>query len=323
LQVSSSFTLAEALYSLGDFRRCAALLRRNVQLLKGDAQRQRFGMTGFPAAMSRGILARSLAELGKFDEAAGVSDEAIHMAEDANQPFTMALQYSNDGFLYLTRGELPRAIRSLIRAVDVSRTWNFSLHLTNATARLGYVHVLSGYVSDGLALLEDAAQMAGALGGLYERASIVAWLSEAYLRSGQPEEALDSARRAFELADRSKQQGKRAHTLRALGDAHAAGTSAEVIQAELYYGRALELASELGMRPLEAHCYLGLGRLERRFGRLDEARSHLAEALRLYTTLGMAFWVLPVEEELREATVQWPRMDSAAPPLRVEISGTR
>ena len=35
----------------------------------------------------------------------------------------------------------------------------------------------------------------------------------------------------------------------------------EVEPAEAHYRQALALAEELGMRPLQAHCHLGLGRL--------------------------------------------------------------
>ena len=35
----------------------------------------------------------------------------------------------------------------------------------------------------------------------------------------------------------------------------------EADQAEAYYLQALSLAEELGMRPLQAHCHLGLGTL--------------------------------------------------------------
>src|SRR5438105_2060968 len=68
----------------------------------------------------------------------------------------------------------------------------------------------------GLGLLEQAAEQAQALGALYERASIVAWLGDAYLRSGRIQEAIEFAGRAFELADHSqkKASGRIAHARR-------------------------------------------------------------------------------------------------------------
>ena len=43
--------------------------------------------------------------------------------------------------------------------------------------------------------------------------------------------------------------------------------------AEGYYREALALASQLGMRPLVAHCHLGLGTLASRTGDLGEGAS--------------------------------------------------
>jgi hypothetical protein len=41
------------------------------------------------------------------------------------------------------------------------------------------------------------------------------------------------------------------------------------------YDEALTIANELGMRPLIAHCHLGVGKLYRRTGEGAQAREHL------------------------------------------------
>ena len=41
-----------------------------------------------------------------------------------------------------------------------------------------------------------------------------------------------------------------------------------------HYGAAIALASELGMRPLVAHCHLGLGKLYRQTGKREQAHEH-------------------------------------------------
>jgi hypothetical protein len=55
------------------------------------------------------------------------------------------------------------------------------------------------------------------------------------------------------------------------------------------------------MRPLQAHCHLGLGKLYRRTGRLDEARAELATAVAMLRDMGMAFWLPEAEREMAEA----------------------
>jgi hypothetical protein len=63
---------------------------------------------------------------------------------------------------------------------------------------------------------------------------------------------------------------------------------------------ALVLAAELGMRPLVAHCHLGLAKLQRRIGSGEQAREHLATATRMYREMDMRFWLEQARAESRE-----------------------
>jgi len=54
------------------------------------------------------------------------------------------------------------------------------------------------------------------------------------------------------------------------------------------------------MRPLVAHCHLGLGKLHRRMGKREEAREHLTTATAMYREMDMRFWLEKAEAELLE-----------------------
>jgi hypothetical protein len=56
------------------------------------------------------------------------------------------------------------------------------------------------------------------------------------------------------------------------------------------------------MRPLQAHCHLGLGKLHRRIGRSDDARAELATAVAMLRDMGMAYWLPEAERELAGAS---------------------
>jgi hypothetical protein len=45
------------------------------------------------------------------------------------------------------------------------------------------------------------------------------------------------------------------------------------------------------MRPLIAHCHLGLGKLYRRTGKRDQAQEHLTLATAMYREMDMRFWL--------------------------------
>lgn len=56
------------------------------------------------------------------------------------------------------------------------------------------------------------------------------------------------------------------------------------------------------MRPLQAHCDLGLGKLYRRVGRQDEARAELGTAVTMLRDMGTLHWLPEAEAELRQSS---------------------
>jgi hypothetical protein len=68
--------------------------------------------------------------------------------------------------------------------------------------------------------------------------------------------------------------------------------------AQRHHRQALALAGELGMRPLVAHCHLGLGKLYRRTGNREQAHEHLTTATTMYREMDMRFWLDQAEAEL-------------------------
>jgi hypothetical protein len=54
------------------------------------------------------------------------------------------------------------------------------------------------------------------------------------------------------------------------------------------------------MRPLVAHCHLGLGKLYRRTGQREPAHEHLSAATTMYREMDMTYWLEQTGPELRE-----------------------
>ena len=109
--------------------------------------------------------------------------------------------------------------------------------------------------------------------------------------AGRPEDARQRAEQALTLSRDYKQRSYEAYVLRLLGEVAGHRVPPEIDQAEAFYHQALALADELGMRPLLAHCYYGLGILYNRIGRPEPARIELAAAIELYRAMEMTFWL--------------------------------
>ena len=115
------------------------------------------------------------------------------------------------------------------------------------------------------------------------------YLSEVYILADRLEEAGEFARRALTLTRERGQRGFEAWALRLSGEVVA--RRGPPAHADGHYRDALALAEELEMRPLVAHCHLGLGKLYRRAGDGQQAQEHLAIAATMYREMGMIYWL--------------------------------
>jgi tetratricopeptide (TPR) repeat protein len=127
------------------------------------------------------------------------------------------------------------------------------------------------------------------------------WLAEAYLLAGRADDAARTAWHALSSARECQERGTEAWARRLLGEIAAHTNPSETEQAESHYRQALALADQLGMRPLVAHCHLGLGTLYQKIGRDQQAQAELATAAEMYRAMEMPFWLAKVEAALAEA----------------------
>ena len=116
--------------------------------------------------------------------------------------------------------------------------------------------------------------------------------------AGRYEEASAYGKRALSLTRERRERGFEAYTLLALGDLETYSPHPET--PESYYRQATALAGELGMRPLIAHCHLGLGKLYRRMGKREQAREHLTTSTTMYREMGMAYWLEQAAQAMKE-----------------------
>ena len=121
---------------------------------------------------------------------------------------------------------------------------------------------------------------------------------EAYLAAGRLDEATQMALRARDLARQRRERGRLAEAQRLLGDIALHRDPPEIESAEAHYRQARVAAEELGMRPLLAHCHLGVGRLLHRTCDRAKAAEHLTIAATMYREMDMGVWLEKAEVEL-------------------------
>ena len=118
--------------------------------------------------------------------------------------------------------------------------------------------------------------------------------------AGRLEEAQALAEQTLALTRAHQERSNQAYALRILGDIAVQREPPARDQAEAHYRQALALADELGMRPLVAHCHLGLGKLYAKMSQREQARPELSAAIELYRTMDMTFWLPQAEAALAQ-----------------------
>ena len=161
-------------------------------------------------------------------------------------------------------------------------------------AWLARAYAMAGRGPDACIVLEQL----GTLESL--RLPIPLHCGDAYLRAGCVEEAYRLVQGALTNACQRKMRGWEAWARWLLGEVARHADPPDVAQAEAHYQQALTLATALGMRPLQAHCHLGLGTLSATTGRREQARTALATAIDLYRAMEMTFWLPQAEATLAQ-----------------------
>jgi tetratricopeptide (TPR) repeat protein len=300
LEVLATQFMGLAYYWLGNYPKAVETLRRNLVPLDSPVVRERLGGIGLPLATSRTHLAFALAVRGDFMQAIARCTEAIQIAEAVSHPYSIIVAYRGMGILHLRRGDLQQATLALEHAVEVCRGMDSPLLFHAVSSILGQAYALSGRSAEAILLLGEAVENSVLTGTLEGQSRQTMRLSEAYLLAGREADARPAAQRALRLARQQKERGNEAYTLRLLGEIAAREDLLDVGEAEDNYRQALALAEELGMRPLIAHCHLGLGKLYRRTGSRQQAEEHLTAATSMMREMEMGLWLERAEAELKE-----------------------
>jgi len=268
-------------HAQGEYQRAMDCYRRTVAALDDALRRERFGQLILPAVHARTWLAWCCAEVGTFAEGIAMGEEGCRIAEAVGHQVSLILAYWVAGLPYLHQGDLSQALPLLERALDICQDVDLPFVFPWVASSLGLAYALSGRVADALPLLAQAVEQSAALGPRVDHALFVATLGEALLLAGRLEETHHHAGQALELARVHKERGHEAYALRLLGMVAAHSGFQDSAAATTHYQQALALAEELGMRPLQAHCHLGLGTLACKVGQQEEARAELSTAIEM------------------------------------------
>jgi tetratricopeptide (TPR) repeat protein len=239
-----------------------------------------------------------LAETGRYGDAIRRGDETLLMAEKLGHPAPIAWALLYLGYAYCGRGDADVAIDLSARSLTLARERDVRNLIQASSACLGTAYTLVGRTTEAVACLEEAVE-AGISTDRMDPFDLVS-LGHAYLSAGRPDDAIARAREALATCRQRATRNFEASALHLLGDIAARREPPALDEATQNYRQALAVADELGMRPLVAHCHLGLGKVSRRAGDRQQAQEHFTTATTMYREMGMTYWLKEAETESRQ-----------------------
>ena len=301
LRVRATIYLAQVHFFRGDFEQSVELATDTLAVLPADWIHESFPERYSPMALSAYIrlwVIHSLAELGRFAEAALYVAELLPLAGPTQHAYTVGEAYNAASMVHLRKGDWTRARTLIEHSIAALRTGNIAVVLPNMVAASAWVLAQVGEASEALSRLREGEH-------LFERGSVRGVALTPYHGLGRAALLLGRLDEAQTFGDRAvKSSASRpaiaALALHLLGDVATHPDRFDAATGEGYYRKALALAEPRGMRPLVSHCHLGLGKLYRRTGQREQAHEHLTTATTMYREMDMTYWVGQAEAEMRE-----------------------
>ncbi|TMA92389.1 MAG: hypothetical protein E6J74_20505 [Deltaproteobacteria bacterium] len=298
LNTVTHYYMGVAFHHTGQYEQSITMLNRALSVVKDQRfKHERFGTATVISVICRSWLTQCFAQVGEFKDGIPIAETGIRIAEESEHAYSLAYAYCSLGFLFLVKGDLELAISALERSQKICGSSEIRVLTTQVGSNLGYAYALAGRIGDAIPLMEKAEEQSELIGRKAGWALRLTWLGHASLLERRIGAAREQGQRALALASDGGERGYQAWAHKLLGDA-IQQESSNPSEALSHYASSMALATELAMRPLQAHIHLSLGRLHRRENQIEQARTELSLALTSYRCMEMPSWIGAAEQEL-------------------------
>jgi tetratricopeptide (TPR) repeat protein len=216
---------------------------------------------------------------------------------ERDHPFSIIYAYYAVGAVAVIRGDFEHAIAALEKGLRVCESAEIPVQRPLIVSCLAVAYAFVDRIDEALGLLDSVTDRNRRVGGTgtqqlgLGKAMGMVWKVETYMLAGRHGEADVLARQALAVFRESKDRGSEAWLRYLLAEILIRRHPSSFSEAQESYRMASVVARELGMRPLQAHCHLGLGQIHVQSKNARLAQSELGTATELYRAMHMSFWV--------------------------------
>ena len=225
-----------------------------------------------PRAASLLLLSWDLWFLGYPDQSLSRVSEALSLAKDLSQPYTIAFAHYMTSVIHLLRGDPDRALASAEESLEISQEQRFSLYVVLSMISRGRALGELGRLGEAKTEIKRGIDEARRTGVGFMLQMMESWLADIHARSGDNEAALSIVEQT--LSDLNDVTGRawEAELYRQRAQLLLALNETRVSEAEAYLKDAIIIARRQSAKSLELRAASTLATLWRTQERFDEAR---------------------------------------------------
>ena len=275
--------MGSTLLTIGEFQTARQHFEESIALSKSEGRRPVYDLYMVePQVASLLLLSWDLWFLGYLDQSLARVSEALALAQDLAQPYSIAFAHYMTSVVHLLRGDPARALESAEQSLEISREQRFSLYVLLSTISRGRVLGELGRLREATTEMQTGIAEARRTGVGFMLPMMYGWLAEVHAQAGENETALSIVEQALgEMSDttgkswESELYRQRAQILLELNPSKAA-------EAESYLKSAVAVARRQSAKALELRAATSLAKLWQQRERVDEARDLLEPTYRWF-----------------------------------------
>ncbi len=286
-QIATMVHLGIFYFNVGDYPKQIEIHQKVRKRLTGEDAFKQHGLASLPGALSRSMLVLGMAELGNFDNIEEIGHEALEIAEKVKNALTLAFVYNFLAMSYLRKGDYKHAAALLEKCNELFHFSAVKSMYSVTVASLGYAYLLANEPQRALSAVEEAAKEDNLQASFWPTYPLII-LADVFRAVGKGSEAAETVSRALAISEQRGERGFEAWAMLVMAGIKNAEQKPE--EAKNWYQRALKQASDLSMRPIVAHCHLGLADSHLLLGNDKKSRLELETANEMYRSLGISYW---------------------------------
>lgn len=299
ITVSNGSDLCVSCMVSGDYKRINQIAPTIIGLIESrQAQAEFYGVFLNPYSSFLAIWGFTTGLLGHFDEGEKLLEKALSSAEQINHRPTVGYARSLSGLLFAIKGDGPRAIRILRKAItdmEESQTLHF---IGMAWSWLGSAYWLIEDYQTAVDFTEKGLKIHTDLGLPFVRSLCHYYCSLAHLGLGNLEDAKIQAEQALQWSIANNEKMYQSYSSVLLGKALAKADPIQIEAAEGHMRQGINYSEEMGDLAFSSRGYLWLGEVYAESGLREEALTNLKKAETMFREMGMNYWLAKAQKAL-------------------------